>query len=92
MTLIFIIHDYSFIYVDGFKPSNVLNHTIDTSHGMTEIVSGSWDNTTKIWDFASGTLLKSLEGHTSGVMSVVLTLEGKKIVSGSDDNTIKIGT
>ena len=54
------------------------------------IVSGSGDNTIKIWDRSSGKLLKTLKGHKSYVHSVAISQDGKYIVSGSGDNTIKI--
>lgn len=34
--------------------------------------------------------IKTLEGHTKGVRSVAFSPDGKHIVSGSNDNTIKI--
>jgi len=34
--------------------------------------SGSYDGTIKIWDLETGKLLKTLEGHTDGVSSLVL--------------------
>jgi WD40 repeat protein len=74
-TLFIIIHGNSFLhYVDGFKPSNApKSDTTDTSsQGMTKIVSGSFDNTIKIWDLASGNLLNTLNGHTDYVHSVAV--------------------
>ena len=35
-------------------------------------------------------VLKVLEGHTGGVWSVDISVDGSKIVSGSDDNTVRI--
>ena len=35
------------------------------------LASGSSDNTVKLWDVGSGTCVKTLEGHTSYVLSVV---------------------
>ncbi|MHB9295703.1 putative serine/threonine-protein kinase PkwA [Pillotina sp. SPG140] len=54
------------------------------------IVSGSFDNTVKIWDAKSGRNLRTLTGHTSWVNSVAYSPDGRRIVSGSLDKTIKI--
>jgi len=53
-------------------------------------VSGSGDNTIKIWDFEKGEEIKTLEGHNNSVVSVFVTPDKKHIVSGSHDKTIKI--
>ena len=45
------------------------------------IVSGSSDNTVRVWDASSGEEVKKLVGHTSSVYS---------IVSGSDDKTVHV--
>ncbi len=34
--------------------------------------------------------MKSLEGHSDSVSTVLYSIDGKYIISGSDDNTIKI--
>ena len=54
------------------------------------IVSGSYDNTIRVWDVVSGREVAKLEGHTSGVRSVVMSVDGSRIVSGSDDMTIRV--
>jgi hypothetical protein len=54
------------------------------------IVSGSWDNSIKIWDLSSSSLLSSLAGHLREITSVAFSPDGSKIVSGSVDNSIKI--
>ena len=56
----------------------------------TYIVSGSSDKAVKVWDLASGACVRTLEGHSSFVMSVALSTCGKHIVSGSYDSTINI--
>ena len=56
----------------------------------TKIISGSFDNTIKIWDANTGECLQTLEGHSHYVWSVAYSPDGTKIVSGSYDNTIKI--
>ncbi len=59
-------------------------------HDGTQIVSGSDDNTVKIWDASSSTCLKMLEGYSDSVYSVAFLHNGTQVVSGSDDNTVKI--
>jgi len=55
-----------------------------------KIISGSWDNTVRIWDSSSGRELTKLEGHSSSVNSVAFSSDDSKIISGSEDKTIRI--
>src|SRR5581483_10624179 len=57
---------------------------------LKKIVSGSDDNSIKIWDADSGSLLNTLNGHTNSVYSVAFSSDNRKIVSGSGDYSIKI--
>ncbi|KAF5351488.1 hypothetical protein D9757_013236 [Collybiopsis confluens] len=58
---------------------------------MLGIVSGSGDQTIRIWDATTGTQIgESLEGHDAWVQSVAFSPDGTRIVSGSDDQTIRI--
>src|SRR5207253_232634 len=63
-----------------------------------QIVSGSLDRSLKLWDTANGTLVKEFKGykekefekgHRDGVFCVVFSPDGKTLVSGSSDHTIK---
>jgi WD40 repeat protein len=54
------------------------------------IVTGNVDNTLKIWDSTSGTMLRTLEGHTGFVTSVAISPDAKRLLSGSSDATVKI--
>jgi WD40 repeat protein len=60
-----------------------------TSDGH-RVVSGSSDNTLRLWDLASGQTLRTLQGHTAGVNAVVLTADGRRLVSASWDNTLRV--
>ena len=54
------------------------------------IVTGSRDNTARVWEAASGKELLTLKGHTSAVRSVAISPDGKRIVTGSRDNTARV--
>ena len=49
-----------------------------------KIVSGSYDDTIRVWDAETGKeVIQPLEGHSESVSSVAFSPDGKKIVSGS---------
>ncbi|CAH1972593.1 unnamed protein product [Acanthoscelides obtectus] len=52
------------------------------------IVSGSDDNTLKVWSATTGKCLRTLVGHTGGVWSSQMS--GSIIISGSTDRTLKV--
>lgn len=54
------------------------------------IVSGSDDNTIKLWEAASGKLLRTLESHVASVFEVTFSSDSKLLASGSSDSTIKL--
>ena len=54
------------------------------------LASGSADNTVKLWEAASGKLLRTLEGHQELVLSVAFDPQGGTLASGSYDNTVKL--
>ena len=53
-----------------------------------KIISGSRDNTLKIWDLQTGKELQTLTGHTDAIFTV--TVCDGKIISGSENGTLKI--
>jgi len=57
-----------------------------------KIVSGSWDNTLKIWNANTGQEIITLKGHKSPVNCVSFSPDGKKIVSGSGSRSYFNGT
>jgi WD40 repeat protein len=57
----------------------------------THIVSGSEDNTIRVWNAITGqSVAGPFQGHTNVVTSVAYSPDGTHIVSGSKDNTIRI--
>ena len=58
------------------------------SHDGTKIVSGSLDNTVRVWDANTGKEIGKPLQHHSSVWSVAFSHDGTKIVSGSSDGTV----
>ena len=56
----------------------------------TRIVSGSYDNTVRIWDTSTGEQLVVLQGHEDAVSSVAFSADGERVASASRDGTIRI--
>src|SRR5262249_40101641 len=48
------------------------------------------DKTVKVCDSHTGTLVRSFRGHTGAVTSVAFSLDGRLLVSGSRDGTVKV--
>ncbi|MCX6156964.1 MAG: protein kinase [Ignavibacteriae bacterium] len=72
---------------EGHKKS--INSVCFTSCGKF-IVSGSNDNTIKLWNCESGECIRTFEGHQDAVKSICVSPNGNLILSGSRDNTTKL--
>lgn len=54
------------------------------------LISGSADQTIKVWDLNTGQVLSTLAGHTQAIRAMDLSADGRTLVSGAGDNTIKV--
>lgn len=54
------------------------------------LVSGSYDNSMRLWNIETGRLIHLMEGHTQRVYSVVLDIDNRRCMSGSMDSTVRI--
>ena len=54
------------------------------------IVSASHDQTVRVWDPASGAELWCCQGHTGPVTCVAVSPDGKWLLSGSFDQTVRL--
>jgi tetratricopeptide (TPR) repeat protein len=53
-------------------------------------LSGSLDQTVRLWETATGHCLRVLQGHTDAVTSVSLSADGRFALSGSSDGTLRL--
>jgi WD40 repeat protein len=60
-----------------------------TANGL-RVVSGSDDNTLRIWDLKRGVLERTLNGHTDWIRAVAVLSDGETLVSASDDRTLRV--
>ena len=58
----------------------------DNQHAL----SGSWDQTVKLFNVNDGALLRTFTHHTSRVWRLALLPDGRRFVSGSHDYTARI--
>jgi WD40 repeat protein len=64
--------------------------TLSFSLDGTLLVSGSNDETLKLWDVQTGGVVKTFHGHINRVFSVSISADHTIIVSGSEDQTIRL--
>lgn len=75
------------IYTLTAHSSWVTAVAIAPSHSM--LVSGSLDDTIRLWHLAKGELLATLPGHRRGVNALTISPDGNILLSGGDDYTVK---
>jgi WD40 repeat protein len=53
-------------------------------------IIGALHNTVRIWDSRTGNVLGDLKGHSDAIRGLVLTPDGRTIVTASNDTTVRI--
>jgi len=88
---------FKFHDLQSDKSSRILSENLDCKSmnifpGSFYAVTGGGmtDSTVKIWNIESGECLRTLKGHSSSVETVVLSDDGRNLLSGSDDKTLKL--
>ena len=68
-----------------------LVNSVAFSPDGSKIISGSNDETIRVWDASTGIeMLPPFRGHDGRVNSVTFSPDGTKIISGSHDRTIRV--
>lgn len=80
---------------DGHELHRLAGHTLNVWHlafapdGKT-LASGSFDRTLRVWDVASGRLLRTSTGHRQGIVGLDVRRSDGLIATGGDDATIRL--
>jgi len=56
----------------------------------TKVLTGSRDKTARLWDAATGSVIRTFSGDTRGITSVAFSPDGTKVLTGSTDYTAKL--
>jgi WD40 repeat protein len=64
--------------------------TVAFNPKLPNLVSGSLDDTIRVWNLQTGQLLYSLDGHARGVNHVVIGAGGQVLASCGDDDVVRV--
>ena len=71
------------------KHSHYVYSLAFTPDGQT-LVSGSWDNTVKLWQMNTRQEIQTLTGHSDDIRCVIVSPDGQTLASSGEDKTIKL--
>ena len=73
----------------------LMGHTAPVYTGLytgngTQLLTGSFDKTLRLWDLAAGSTVRTMAGHTASILCAAISSDGSRLVSGSHDHTIRL--
>jgi WD40 repeat protein len=75
---------------EEFKGHKGLVYYVAFSPDGKTMATASFDDTAKLWEFATGKELQTLKGHTAPVYCVAFSPDGKTVATASQDKTIRL--
>ncbi|MEH2241565.1 DnaJ domain-containing protein [Nostoc sp.] len=81
---------WTFFYLSSPYSHNGFVNSVTYSPDGAIIASGAADKTIRIWGRYTGTIKRTLNGHSDAVLSVTISPDGKILASGSADQTIRL--
>jgi WD40 repeat protein/nucleoside phosphorylase len=54
------------------------------------LIAGGQDGLIRIWDRATGQMIRTLPGHTAAILGVAVSADGTRLVSGSEDGAVRL--
>ncbi len=79
-----------FKYLKSVEGHTTGDRSFSSSKNRKEVAYVNKEDSLKLWNLNSGTLLASFKGHTHWINSVAFSSDGQFIASASDDKTIKL--
>ncbi len=76
----------SWVISVAFSPTPVQHST----HTEYQLIGAGCDRVINCWDLATGACIQTYTGHTNWIWSIAYSQDGQRIVSASEDETIKI--
>lgn len=70
------------------RPQDAVTSLSFSPHTPT-FLTGSADKTLKLWDYRTGTCLRTLLGNRDIVHAVAVSRDGRIAISGSEDGTVR---
>jgi WD40 repeat protein len=80
----------TFFYLNSPYSHNSFVNSIAYSPDGAILASGSADKTIRIWGRYTGTIKRTLNGHSDAVLSVVISPDGKTLASSSGNKSIRL--
>nr|VFJ92134.1 MAG: WD40 repeat [Candidatus Kentron sp. H] len=81
-------------HLGGSEGAICLDDCIRFSPDGSRVLTGSWDDTLKLWAVTGGRIgeapIRTFKGHTSDVDAVAFSPDGRRVLSGNDDNTLRL--